>query len=69
VVAIYRESPGSEEVLTRRSEVPPRAPSERCTPGTPGSLALTGNDADVAAAADCWAELGLRLQLVSERVT
>jgi hypothetical protein len=33
------------------------------------ALALTGNDADAAAAADRWAELGLRLQLVSERVT
>jgi hypothetical protein len=33
------------------------------------ALALTGNDADAAAAADRWAELGLRLQLVAERVT
>ena len=33
------------------------------------ALALTGNDADAAAAADRWAELGLRLHLVSERVT
>jgi len=33
------------------------------------ALGLTGSDADAAAAADRWAELGLRLQLVAERVT
>lgn len=33
------------------------------------ALALTGNDDDAAAAADRWAELGLRLHLVAERVT